>query len=447
MIFMTIEILPIGGFLEVGRNMTAVKVNEDIIILDMGFFLPSLVNFEEEGGDRRTLNREGLIKIGAIPDDTALLAKKENVKAIILGHCHLDHIGATPWLAVNYPQAPILGTPYTIQVLKNALTDDKVKIKNDIIAVQPNHTFILGKNLSVEFIHVNHSTLQVAIVAVHTPEGTIVYANDFKMDDTPVVGKKVNTPRLKELGQENVRCLISNSLYSNSLGKTPSEKVAQQMLKDVLLKTDNSSNAIFTTAFASHIPRLKSLVECGNQLNREVVFLGRSLMKYTKSAQELGLIDFNEVDIAPFPATVRRVLKNIEKNRDKYLVVCTGGQGEPGAVLTRVAQGDYHFNFNKEDHVIFSNRVIPAPTNVQNRKDLEERLAKKGLRVFKDVHVSGHGSREDIRELIKLVKPQIVIPTHGYPKMYEGVKNLANELGYEEGKGLRMAKTGQKILV
>lgn len=444
---MAIEILPLGGFLEVGRNMTAIKVNEEIIILDMGFFLPSLVSFEEEGGDRRTLNREGLIKIGAIPDDSQLVAQKEKIKAIILGHCHLDHIGAAPWLAINYPNAPILGTPYTIQVLRNAMNDDKIRVKNQLHAIQPNHSFTINKNLSVEFINVNHSTLQTAIVAVHTPEGTIMYANDFKMDDTPVVGKKVNTARLKELGTENVLCLISNSLYSNNQGKTPSEKVAREMLKEVLLTTDNNSNAIFTTAFASHIPRLKSLYDCGQQLDREVVFLGRSLMKYTKAAQELNLIDFPGATIAPFPAIVKRTLKDIEKDRSKYLVVCTGGQGEPGAVLTKIAQDYYHFNFRKEDHMIFSNKIIPVPINLENRKALEDKLNKKGLRIYKDVHVSGHGSREDIRELVKLVKPQVIIPTHGYPKMYEGVKALASELGYEQGKGIRMAKNGQKITI
>ncbi len=425
--------------------MTAVRVNDEIVILDMGFFLPSLINFEEEGGDRRSLNREGLIKIGAIPDDNALLQFRQKVKAIVLGHCHLDHIGAAPWLAPYYTQAPIIGTPYTMQVLRNALNDDKIHLSNKLVTVKPNHTFKVTKNITIELIHVNHSTLHTAIVAIHTPEGSVLYANDYKMDQTPVVGDKVNVKRLKELGKENVRCLISNSLYSNSTGKTASEMVAREQLKQVMLDTENNQSAIFGTAFASHIPRLKSFYDFGQKLDRNVVFMGRSLQKYINAAREVKLIDFPHAEICTHGSAIKRTLKDIEKNRKKYLVICTGGQGEPGSVLTRITHKQFPFNFSAKDHMIFSNRVIPAPINLQNRQDLEEALTGAKVRMFKDVHVSGHGSQEDIRELIHLTKPKVIIPTHGYPKMYEGVKTLAEQEGYVIGKTLRLARTGQII--
>ncbi len=444
---MTIELIPVGGFTEVGKNMTAVRVGEEIIIIDMGFFLPALVNFEEEGGDRRTLNREGLINIHAIPDDTILHPFKEHVKAIVLSHCHLDHIGATPWLAPHYPQAPIIGTPYTMQVLNNAIQEDKTNLKNPRIPVNPNGKITISKTITIELIQVTHSTIHTAVVAIHTPEGTVLYANDYKFDSTPVVGATANTKRLRELGTENVRCLVSNSLYSNSEGKTPSEKVAREMLKEVLLGTENHTSAVFATTFASHIARLTSLYDFGQKLDRKVVFLGRSMLKYVKAAEQLGMIKYPHAEIIGYADKIQKKLKEIQKHPSKYLVVCTGGQGEPQSVLSKITNGVLPFSFQKEDHIIFSNNVIPVPINLQNRGDLEQKLKQRGVRIFNKIHVSGHGSKEDIRDMIKLTKPQLLVPTHGYPQMYTGVKELAGEMGYELGKTIRIAKNSVKMTI
>ncbi len=443
---MTIEVIPIGGFTEVGKNMTAIRYNDEIILLDMGFFLPAVIDYEEGNKSRRLLSREEFIGLGALPDDTILLSFREQVKAIVLSHCHLDHIGAVPWLAKSYPHAAIIGTPYTIAVLNNAIKEDRIPLKNIRKSISPNSQIEITKKLSIELIHITHSTLQCAIVAIHTPEGTVLYANDYKFDSTPVVGKKPNVKRLKELGSNNVRCLISNSLYSNTEGKTPSEVVAKELLKEVMLGTDNSSSALFATTFASHIARLKSIYDFGRKLDRQVVFLGRSMLKYISAAERLKLVEFPHARLYA-GKQIKKVLKEVEKKRSKYLVICTGGQGESNAVLSRIAKQELDFKFLQEDHVIFSNRTIPVPINIENRKILEETLKQRGVRLFKDAHVSGHCSIEDIRDLIKLTKPEFIVPTHGYHKMYDGIKNLASNMGYETGKTLHVMKNAQKISI
>ncbi len=440
-----INIYSIGGYAEAGKNMTAIAVDNEAVIIDMGFYLPAIIDFEEGGGDKRTLNRDSLIKIGAIPNDNVIKHIAKNVKAIVLGHAHLDHIGAVPILAPHYG-VPIIGTPYTIEVLKSMTADDKVTIKNKLKAVNPNSKVKVSENIEIEMIGITHSTLQTAMVAVHTKEGTVLYANDYKFDNHPVLGKKSNTNRLKELGKENVKALVVDSLYSNSDQKTPSEKVAREMLKDVMLGTENSENIIFATTFASHIARLTSLVDFGKALNRKILILGRSMQKYIKAAERLKLADFSGTEIVSYASKIRKRLKSISREeRHRYLVICTGGQGEPSSVLNKMLTNDIQFEFLSGDHVIFSNRIIPATPNINNRKAIEEKLKKKDVRIFKDIHVSGHASREDIRDLITMTRPEHVIPGHGQPSQYKGIIELCADMGYDIKNNVHVMHDGHKI--
>ncbi|MDP6642134.1 MAG: RNase J family beta-CASP ribonuclease [Candidatus Nanoarchaeia archaeon] len=440
------EFFSVGGYSEVGKNMSAVKIGNDIIILDMGVFLPAIIDFEEQGGERKNLTTEGLIKLGAIPNDNILNKHKDKVKAIVLGHCHLDHIGAVPYLAPHY-DAPIIGSQYTLEVLKSELQNERVNLKNKLIKMNPNSTYKVN-NIELEFIHVTHSTLQTSLVALHTKEGTILYANDFKFDNNPVIEKKPNFQRLKQIGKGNVKALIVESLYAHQDGKTPSEKVAREMLKDVMLGVENTGNAIITTSFASHIARLKSMAEFGQKLNRKVVFLGRSMNKYIKAAEAVKLINFSKsCDVVGYGAQVKRKLAEIEKQgRDNYLIVCTGGQGEPNSILTRLATKQLPFNFMKDDHVIFSNRTIPAEINLKNRGELERNLKNQHVRVFKDVHSSGHAYREDLRDLINMIKPQNIIPAHGPSEKLNNLASLAFDIGYSK-KEVKIMSNGKSVVV
>ena len=440
-----IEICTVGGYNEVGKNMTAVNVDGEVVIFDMGIHLESYIKYTEDE-DIINVNPSELIKVGAVPDITKIEKWKDKVKAIIPTHAHLDHIGAVPYISSNY-DAPILGTPFTIAVLKTILKDERITIKNKIRKLAPNSVFQISKNLKVEFINITHSTPQTVMVALHTKYGVILYANDFKFDRFPTLGEKPNFKRLKELGKKGVLCLIVDSTYSRSCKKTPSESVAKEMLKDVLLGTGNKGKAVFVTTFSSHIARLRSIVECGKKMNRKIVFLGRSLSKYCKASESVGIAKFSDVKIVKYRNDIKRTLGKINKTgMGKYLVVLTGHQGEPKAALSRIVNGELGFNFEPDDHVVFSCKTIPTPTNIENRRVLETKLKNQHVRIFTDIHVSGHAAREDSRDLIELVRPKHIIPAHGEHKMTSAMAELALEMGYKE-KGIHVMKNGQTLAI
>lgn len=443
---MKIEIRTVGGYSEVGKNMTAIRVGNEVIICDMGFHLPSLISYEEdlEGDVREKLNAQELIHIEAIPDDSLIEDWKPLVKAIIPSHCHLDHIGAIPYLAPDY-NCPVYGTPYTLKILKKILSDEKIKVPNKFISVQLGKKIQISKNIYVEFVSMTHSTLQVATLAIHTPAGIIVYANDFKLDNHPVLGKKLDYNKLKMLGKKGVKLLIMDSLYSNYKMKTPSERVAKELLRDIMLNINSEKKAVVVTTFASHISRLSSILKYGKKMKRKVVFLGRSLHKYIKVAESLDLIKFGEqAKIIGYSRQIMNELGKIMKNKEKYLIVCTGNQGEPGSILQRMVMGETPFKFEKEDIVIFSCTTIPSSMNKANREVMENKLKKKGVRLFLDIHVSGHGAREDHREMINMLKPEHIIPSHGDFKKVAPLVDLATEMGYGS-KNVHLLKDGQSL--
>ncbi|MEK6871343.1 MAG: ribonuclease J, partial [Nanoarchaeota archaeon] len=203
------RIIPIGGFNEVGRNMTAVDLGEDVIIFDCGLFLPPIVELEEAD---KVYTEKKLRAIGAVPDDLILdhLGLRNKVRAIIPSHAHLDHIGALPFLANRY-NADIIATPFTIQVLQSLLDDEKIRLRNRLIAAQPNSSYyVRGKNkkYKVDFIHITHSTIQSAIIALHTHEGIVLYSNDFKLDNNPILGDKPNYEKIFQIAREGVKVMI-----------------------------------------------------------------------------------------------------------------------------------------------------------------------------------------------------------------------------------------------
>ena len=283
------EIFTIGGFNEVGKNMTAVKIGEDVILFDAGLYLPPIVELEER---EKLYNEKKLRSIGAIPEDIVLdkLGLRNKVRALLVGHAHLDHVGAVPYIAPRY-NADVVGTPFTTEVLKSIMKDENTVIPNKIKTVQPNSSYTIQgkKNYEVEFINVTHSTIQCSLMALHTPEGIILYANDFKFDNNPILGKKPEYDRIREIGKLGVKAMIVDSLYADDDRKTPSEKIARGLLEDVLLTTNNENSCIFVTTFSSHIARLKSIVDFGKELGREIVFLGRSLNKYVSAAKAVKI--------------------------------------------------------------------------------------------------------------------------------------------------------------
>jgi len=444
------KIHTIGGFNEVGKNMTVVETGDDAIILDAGIYLPAVIELQEEEIQPETYSEKKLRSIGALPDDLLLdkFGLRNKIRAILLGHAHLDHIGAVPYLAYRY-KAPVVGTPFTTTVLKKIMQDDKIKIPNKIKTINPNSSFVIkGKkrNYKAEFINVTHSTIQTSMIALHTPEGVVLYANDFKLDNTPVLGLPPNYTALKRIAKQGVKALVVDSLYSGSEKKTPSEKVARALLEEVLLTIKNEKSSIFVATFSSHIARIKSIVDFAKKLDRKIYVIGRSMNKYISAAKEVNMCPFkNKIQIGSYKRQVETILKMVNKNRENSLVICTGHQGEPGSILDRLSRKKLPFEFNQNDNIIFSSKTIPTPVNIANKGNMDKKLKKSGVRIFDEVHVSGHGGKEDLRDLISIVNPENIIPAHGSTQQLTPMIELAREMGYKAGKECHLMQDGQVL--
>ena len=447
---MTIQMHCVGGVDEAGRNMMAFEIEDEIIICDMGLQLSNLVLYNDEVDK---MSMEDMIEKNIIADPKMLMDRKEKVKAIVISHAHLDHIGAVQYMAQLFPQAPIYGTPFTIEVLKVLMKSQRSvrsPLRNKFIKVNVNSSFVMPSGLEVEFINVTHSIPQTAMVAMHTKEGVILYANDFKFDNRPALGQRTNYERIKELDKLGVKLLVVDSVRSNLKRKTLSEIVVKEMLRDVFIETDivNTQGVIITT-FASHITRLKSIVELTQELGRKLIFMGRSIAKYSRAAKNAGIIDFREkgVIICETPSEVNHWLDIVNKNKKDYIAVCTGHQGEENAVLSRIAEGRTPFELKEDDKIIFSSEVIPTQVNIEARQVLDAKLETYRCKIFKDIHVSGHASREDHRDLLGMIKPKHIVPVHGHVRLKEGMIELAEELGYEQDRNLWVVPDGGTIEV
>lgn len=444
-----LKIHAIGGFSEVGKNMTAVESGEDVTLCDAGLFIPALVGVSEK---ERVPTEQGMRAIGALPNDHYLDEKglREKVRSIAVSHAHLDHVGAVQYLAQRY-KAGVSGTPYTIEVLKNLLPERGLSSKNHMQYVKPNGFANINngkQKYKVEFINMTHSTLQCALVAVHTPDGVVLYANDYKLDNTPVMGDTPNYPRLKQLAKEGVKALVVNCLYAHSQKKTPSESVARDLVKDKFQELQGSKDGLIVTTFASHIARLKSIVDFGQKLDRKIVFIGRSLAKYVSAAEAINQAPFrNKIILATYKKQVEKTLKMVDANRDKYLVVCTGHQGERGSVLDRMSRNQLPLKIQAGDDIVFCSKTIPAPETIASKAELLKRLSEFKPKITENLHVSGHGSREDLMELIKLTNPENVIPSHGdHAKTIPGM-HVAEDMGYKKGYNVHLLSNGESIKI
>ena len=440
---MELEIIAIGGYDEIGANMTAVRVDNTTIIIDMGLHVDKIVSF----GERENVNNipiQRLYEIEAVPDDRFLADIRDTVKAIVISHAHLDHVGAVHILAPKY-NAPIYATPYTMEVMKSLAEDAGVVIPNTIKKISPNSKIKISRDVEVEFISITHSIPQAALINIKTPKGYIVYACDYKFDNFPLLGKRPDYNKLKQLGEEGVLALIVETTRAEEESKSQSEIIAKYMLYDVLSSVETSG--IIVTTFASHIARLKSLIEIAYELDRKPVFIGRSMGKYIKAAENIGLVNFENVaEIYSNARDYPRVLGRIDREREKYLLIVTGHQGEPGSVLDRMAKDQLPWDF-KDTTVIFANNVIPYPINEANRKLLEERIKRKGGHIIKDVHVSGHAKAEDHRMLLRMLKPEYIFPTHGSMVKRAAYIEMAEDFNYQLGEDTFLLQNGQRKIL
>ncbi|MBN2454225.1 MBL fold metallo-hydrolase [Candidatus Woesearchaeota archaeon] len=440
---MVVEICSVSGYSDFGKNMTAVKVGNEVILLDMGLHIENYINYTEDE-DFVKVKADELIEENAAPNISFIDDWKELVKGIIISHVHLDHVGAVPYLAGRF-DAPVICTPFTSEVIKNILQSEKIKMPNKVEVVQVNGKKDIGK-IKVELLNMTHSTPETTAIVLHTPDGPIVYMTDFKLDATPTLGKKSNLKRLEELGKQGVLALIIDSTNAQDEGKTPSESVAKEMLRDVMASIRGKNNGIIATTFSSHLARLKSILEEGIKMNRKVMFLGRSMSRYINAGESCGIIKFTDkAKVFRYASQIENALKKVAREgKEKYLLVVSGHQAEPESTLSKIVGGSLKYKLDPRDYVIFSCRVIPAPTNRANREHMEKILKKQGVHVFKDIHQSGHGASEDIMEIIDIVKPKHIIPAHGKLSMRAALAEIARERGYDSAN-VHLVSDGERL--
>jgi len=442
-----IGIIAVGGYNEMGKNMTGIRIGKDIIVMDMGLQLDRVQIHEDVEVDK--MHSMDLIKMGAIPDDTIMKEAGGSVKAIVCTHGHLDHIGAIPKLAHRY-KAPIISTPYTSDLVKHEISDEKkFKVNNEVIPLKIGGKYNITPDIQLEFIRIQHSIVDSAFAAIHTPDGVILYASDFKLDRTPTMGEGPDFQRLRQLGKEGVRAMITESTNSGLSGKTPSEQIAKDLVRDVLLGTEETESGILITTFSSHVARINAIIQAAEEMDRIPVLLGRSMERYLSIAQKMKYIDFpKNLEIHGNRNAVEKALKRISQDgKKKYLPIVTGHQGEPDSILTRIANGETQFRVESGDKVIFSANTIPSPMTMANRHALEIKLKMQGARLYENVHVSGHASKEDHWELLRLIQPEQVIPMHGTMMMHSTYVEMAEDAGYIFGDTVHIMRNGEEMVI
>ncbi|WP_136718292.1 ribonuclease J [Halorientalis salina] len=446
---MEIEIATIGGYEEVGRQMTAVRAGDDIVVFDMGLNLSKvLIHDNIRTEEMRSLD---LIDMGAIPDDRVMSELDGEVQAIVPTHGHLDHIGAISKLAHRY-DAPVVATPFTRELVDEEVHDEsEYVVNNDLISMEAGESMSIGERCELEFVNVTHSIIDAINPVFHTPEGSVVYGLDKRVDHTPVIGDPIDMKRFREIGREDggVLCYIEDCTNANKKGRTPSEAVARHQLRDVMHSLEDWDGGIVATTFSSHIARVKSIVEFAQDIGREPILLGRSMEQYSGTADRLdGLdVDFpDDLGMYGHRKSVDRAFKRIMKEgKEKFLPVVTGHQGEPRAMLTRMGRGETPYELTNGDKVIFSARVIPEPTNEGQRYQSEKLLGMQGARIYDDVHVSGHLRQEGHYQMLDALQPQHVIPAHQDMAGFSGYVDLAGNNGYDLGRDLHVTSNGNTI--
>lgn len=431
-----IKIAFIGGFNEVGKNCVAINSNGTVIIVDMGLDISKYIEITEDNMP----SRKELIDYGAIPN----IEEYEKLnwpkpKLIFVAHGHLDHVGAISHLMSHFKGVKVMGTPFTIKVLERIYLSEKKIIENPIEIVNDDCKYYVDENVTLITQPISHSILDTVIICLKTPEGNVVYANDFKIDTKPVLGKPTNLKKIKKAFGD-VKFLITDSTGSVDEGKSMSEEMVNKMFDDIFSYIDVKKNLIVATTFSSHIQRLSTIVKKLKKEHRQIYLIGRSLDKYTSISKELGYFNFDKYcKKVLYSGQIKKFFNKIKNNkidRSKIALIITGHQGEPNAVLSRILNEKLPNIFQKDDVFIFSSRIIPTPMHIENRKIVDQQLNDKKVRIYKDIHVSGHPAKEDLREFITIMNPEYIVPAHCDKKLKNSAIDVYQNMGYKLNKNI-----------
>lgn len=403
-----LRIMFFGGVGEVGKNMTALCYNDDILVIDCGVAFP---DEDMPGVDL------------VIPDMTYLKNNAHKIKGIVITHAHEDHIGSLPYF-LDTVKAPVYASRLTLAMIQGKLREfPKVKMTGKV--VKPHDVVKIGC-FQVEFIHVNHSIAGAHALAIKTPVGTIVHSGDFKIDFTPLLEETTDLSRFGELGQKGVLMFLGESTNAEFEGFSLSEKVVRDTLKDLF--EEFKEKRIIITVFASNVHRMQQIMNLAKQYGRKIAFAGRSMINNMEISMKVGEVAYDKsiiVDMAK--------IKNLKDS--EALVLATGSQGQETTALARMARGEFQgLTLSPNDAVIFSSS--PVPGNEKSVSGIINDLVEKGITVvyndLASVHASGHACKGEFRIMHKLIKPKFFVPVHGEAKHQLAHKKLAMEMGMKE---------------
>jgi ribonuclease J len=385
----TLEVVPLGGLGEFGMNMMAVSWEDTTVLIDAGVMFPDP---DQLGVD--------LI----IPDLTYLESRREQIKALVLTHGHEDHIGAVPHVMPLF-DGPVYGTAMTLALVEPKLEEHDIDPRKRLTTITPRQTVTVGP-LSIEFIRVTHSMPDCVAVALTCPVGVVLFTGDFKIDQTPIDGEHFDLHRFAELGAQGVLALFSDSTNIDRKGFTGPEPDVVEAFEEIFTSTEGK---LVVSAFSSSVYRMQVLVDLAVQFDRRVAFVGRSMERTSEIAQRLGFLK------VPSGVQIRDSEVPNFASQD-VLCIATGSQGEPQAALSRIAIDDHrHVRLGPDDTVVLSARAIPGNEKAIART--MSHVARRGAHVITDsmkhVHVSGHGSEEELKLVLSLVRPRYFVPVHG----------------------------------
>ena len=403
-----VKLIPLGGLGEIGKNITAIEYENEIIVIDCGLSFP---DNEMYGIDL------------VIPDISYLLENREKVKGIFITHGHEDHIGALPYILKEI-NVPVYATKFTLSLIESKLIEFNMVSScslNEITLKEP----IKTEHFACEFIRTCHSIADSCSLAITTPQGVIFHTGDFKIDYTPVDGEVIDLQRISEIGKRRVLLLMADSTNATREGFTISETIIGQNLTRLFR---NAKGRVIVATFSSNVHRVQQVINSSITYGRKVAFSGRSMEKISQIAMDLGYLKV--------PKNTIIKLDDIHKYPDnKVTIITTGSQGEPMSALSRIASGNHKkIALKEKDYIIISASPIPGNTKLITK--LIDVLISKGAEVIYDameeVHVSGHACREELKLIHSLIKPKYFVPVHGEYRHLKEHAELAKSLGMDE---------------